>query len=145
VISGRPRWIRPGRSARAVHPLDAELAKIDGITSPREALDVAFAMQPLGVNAFFGFFVGQDEKASDEMAVHLYQSGLGLPDRDSYVNPDAAAARSAAAGIMDDASRSDVEAHALDRLDGADRRMAAAPTVRHRGAAGVLLGPGWLS
>jgi putative endopeptidase len=109
---------------QGVHPLDAELAKIDGITSPREALDVACAMQPLGVNAFFGFFVDQDEKASDEMAVHLYQSGLGLPDRDYYVNPDtavartrdeyvanmartlellgrdAAAARSAAAGIM---------------------------------------------
>lgn len=76
-----------------VHPLDAELARIDGITGPREALDVAFALQPLGVGAFFGVSVGQDEKASDVMAVHLYQGGLGLPDRDYYINPDTGVAR----------------------------------------------------
>src|SRR6266536_3250605 len=32
-----------------VHPLDAELARIDAIGSASDALDVAFAMQPLGV------------------------------------------------------------------------------------------------
>jgi putative endopeptidase len=76
-----------------LHPLEAELAKIDGVTGPREALDVAFAMQPLGVSAFFGVYVSQDEKASDVMAVHLQQGGLGLPDRDYYVNPDTGVAR----------------------------------------------------
>jgi putative endopeptidase len=90
-------WATAIDSAKAerlgVHPLDAELAKIDGITSPQQALDVAFAMQPLGVGAFFSFFVAQDNKASNEMAIHLYQGGLGLPDRDFYVNSDSGVAR----------------------------------------------------
>jgi putative endopeptidase len=76
-----------------VHPLDAELARIDAIGSASDALDAAFAMQPLGIGAFIGVYVGQDEKASSEMAIHLYQSGLGLPDRDYYVNPDTGVAR----------------------------------------------------
>jgi putative endopeptidase len=90
-------WVTAMDTAKAehlgVHPLDPELAKIDAITSPREALDVAFAMRPLGVGGFFGFFVAQDEKASNEMVIHLYQGGLGLPDRDFYVNPDTGVAR----------------------------------------------------
>src|SRR5258708_2813416 len=74
--------------ALGIHPLDAELARIDAIRTPNDAIDVAFAQGPLQVGAFFNFGVYQDEKKSDMMSVHLSQGGLGLPDRDFYVNPD---------------------------------------------------------
>jgi putative endopeptidase len=74
-------------------PLQAELDRIAAIKNAGEAMDVAFALQTLGVGAFFDFSVAQDEKNSDEMSVHLYQGGLGLPDRDYYFNPEAGVAK----------------------------------------------------
>ena len=41
----------------------------------------------------FGFGVGQDAKQSDRYAAHLRQGGLGLPDKDDYL--DAAPERAA--------------------------------------------------
>jgi putative endopeptidase len=71
-----------------IHPLDGELARIDAIRNANDALDVAFAENPLQIGSFFNFGVYQDERKSDLMSVHLSQGGLGLPDRDFYVNPD---------------------------------------------------------
>ncbi|MDP9278817.1 MAG: M13 family metallopeptidase, partial [Gemmatimonadota bacterium] len=76
-----------------IHPLDAVLARIDAIRNANDALDVAFALNPLQVGPFFSFYVYQDERKSDMMSVHLSQGGLGLPDRDFYVNPDTGVAR----------------------------------------------------
>jgi putative endopeptidase len=76
-----------------IHPLDAELARIDAIKNANDALDIAFALNPLQVGPFFSFYVYQDERKSDVMSVHLSQGGLGLPDRDFYVNPDTGVAR----------------------------------------------------
>jgi putative endopeptidase len=74
-------------------PLQPELSRIDAIASVHDAIDVAFALQPLDVHAFFSVAVLQDEKKSDEMSVHLQQDGLGLPDRDYYFNPEAGVAK----------------------------------------------------
>jgi len=74
-------------------PLKAELDRIDAIKTATDAMDVAFALRPLGVEAFFDVFVAQDEKKSDEMSVHLHQGGLGLPDRDYYFNSEAGVAK----------------------------------------------------
>lgn len=78
---------------QGIHPLDAELARIDAIRTPNDAIDVAFAEGPLQVGPFFGFYVYQDEKKSDVQAAHLFQGGLGLPERDFYFNPDTGVAR----------------------------------------------------
>lgn len=75
------------------HPLDAELAAIDRVGSAHAALDEAFALEPIGVDAFFRIDIFQDEKNSDAMAVHLSQGGLGLPDRDFYFNPEQGVAK----------------------------------------------------
>ena len=86
-------WITAMDTAKAellgTTPLKAELDRIDAIKTVGDALDVAFALRPLGVRAFFGVYVAQDEKKSDEMSVHLVQGGLGLPDRDYYFNAEA--------------------------------------------------------
>ena len=78
---------------QALHPLDAELARIDAIKTPSGAMDVAIAEGPLQVGPFFSFYVYQDERKSDVQAVHLSQGGLGLPERDFYFNPDTGVAR----------------------------------------------------
>ena len=69
-------------------PLQTDLKRIDSVKNAQDALDVAFALQPIGVDSFFGFAISQDEKNSEVMSVHLAQGGLGLPDRDFYFNPE---------------------------------------------------------
>ncbi len=70
---------------RGIEPLQAELARIDAISSRTEiALQLAHFAQ-IGVDAPFGLAVQQDAKDSTRYAVYLGQSGLGLPDRDYYL------------------------------------------------------------
>jgi len=71
-----------------VHPLDSELARIDAIKNVNDVLDAAFQLKPIGVHVLFDVAVNQDEKASDVMAIHIWQGGLGLPERDFYFNPE---------------------------------------------------------
>lgn len=80
-------------------PLKDELARIDAVHDVNSALDAAFALQPLGVDAFFDFAVSQDEKQSDAMAVHLAQGGLGLPERDYYFNTEQGVAKARTAYV----------------------------------------------
>ena len=84
---------------QGIMPLKSELARIDAVTDVTSALDAAFALQTLGVDAFFDFGVQQDEKQSDVMAVHVGQGGLGLPDRDYYFNNEAGVAKARAAYV----------------------------------------------
>ncbi|MHB8637109.1 MAG: M13 family metallopeptidase [Fimbriimonadaceae bacterium] len=90
-------WVTAMDSAKAervgLTPLKPELARIDAIGSIGDCVDVAFELQRVGVETLFGFSVSQDEKDSDRMAVHLWQGGLGLPDRDYYFNPAPAFAK----------------------------------------------------
>jgi putative endopeptidase len=74
-------------------PLKDPLAAIDAIRDGAGAIDVAFSLRPLGVEAFFALEVAQDLKQSDVMAIYLWQGGLGLPDRDYYFNPEAGTAK----------------------------------------------------
>jgi putative endopeptidase len=85
-------WMTAMDTAKAdqlgVHPLDTQLQRIDAVNNAHDALDVAFALKPLGVDAFFGVGIYQDEKDSNAMAFHLSQDGLGLPERDFYFNTE---------------------------------------------------------
>ncbi|HEV2608522.1 MAG TPA: M13 family metallopeptidase, partial [Xanthomonadaceae bacterium] len=71
-----------------VHPLDAELARIDAVNNVHDVLDTTFHFLTLRVDVLFGADVSQDEKHSEVMAIHLSQGGLGLPERDFYFNPE---------------------------------------------------------
>ena len=80
-----------------------DTAAIDkaGLTPIQPLLDLANAadasnlgqtvaqLQAAGVNAFFGFGPGADEKNSALNIAQLSQGGLGLPDRDYYTRTDA--------------------------------------------------------
>jgi putative endopeptidase len=72
------------------------LQNIDGITDAKGAFDVAGELNRAGANVLYGAYVGQDSKNSEVMAVGLWQSGLGLPDRDYYFNTEAGVAKNRA-------------------------------------------------
>lgn len=74
---------------QGIAPLAAEFARIDAAADLQALLADAAHLQYLGVGVFFNPAISQDEMNSDRMAVHLYQGGLGLPDRDYYFDADA--------------------------------------------------------
>ncbi|MFD1467440.1 M13 family metallopeptidase [Hymenobacter caeli] len=69
-------------------PIKAELDRIAAMKTVAEVPAVVAHEIQLGVRALIGPRVGQDDKNSDKMAMYLYQSGLGLPNRDYYFNTD---------------------------------------------------------
>jgi putative endopeptidase len=78
----------PAIAAKGIHPIDAELSAIRG------APDRAALANLMGRSAF-GFYpspffivIDSDLKDTSRYAVYLWQSGLGLPDRDYYLKPD---------------------------------------------------------
>jgi putative endopeptidase len=76
-----------------VLPLKMFLERIDDAKDVTDVVDVAFELRRISVNVFFDLQVWQDERASDVMAIHLSQDGLGLPDRDYYFRTDEDAAK----------------------------------------------------
>ena len=69
-------------------PLKGELAMIDAVSDPDALLKEIAHLQTIGVGALFSPYVDQDEKNSAAYAYHLWQGGLGLPNRDYYFNTD---------------------------------------------------------
>ncbi|NVO85671.1 M13 family metallopeptidase [Hymenobacter terrestris] len=69
--------------------LQPELDRISKIKTLKDVQTVLPQQMRLQTGAFFGGYVGQDDKKSDEYAVNLYQGGLSLPDRDYYLKDDA--------------------------------------------------------
>jgi putative endopeptidase len=68
--------------------LKNEFKHIDQV-SDRTTLEGAIDFfQKYSMSDAYGFYIGQDEKNSDRMMLHLYQGGLGLPNRDYYFNTD---------------------------------------------------------
>lgn len=70
-------------------PLRPELERINNIATPQDLRTVIALYQIYGIGPLFSPFVAQDERNSSVYAFHLYQGGLGLPNRDYYVNTDA--------------------------------------------------------
>ena len=70
-------------------PLEAELARIDAIAD-KDELSAYFAELSVidGGGGPFSPYITVDAKDSTRYAAHLWQSGLGLPDRDYYFRDD---------------------------------------------------------
>jgi putative endopeptidase len=71
-----------------ITPLKAELDQIDGIKDIKGVIDVVTAFQMNGVGPLFNFYAYQDPKNSAAVVPQTAQGGLGLPDRDYYLNND---------------------------------------------------------
>jgi putative endopeptidase len=71
-------------------PLNELFSKIDGMKTPADVQSVVAYLQTLGVNPFFYIFPNADQKNSEMVIANIYQSGIGLPDRDYYFRTDEA-------------------------------------------------------
>lgn len=71
-----------------ITPLKEELDKIDQLESTAQLVELLAYHRTIGVNSLFGIYVGQDDKNSSVYITHLYQAGLGLPDKDYYLKDD---------------------------------------------------------
>jgi putative endopeptidase len=74
--------------ARGLQPLADEFARIDAIDSKAALASYVGRMQRIGVPHPFVFFVAIDEKKSTEYVTNIYQTGLGMPDRDYYLSDE---------------------------------------------------------
>lgn len=73
------------RNARGFTPLESEFARISALTQSGELAALIADMARLGVASPLSVTVGPDAKDAARYAVYASQSGLGLPDRDYYL------------------------------------------------------------
>ncbi len=69
-------------------PIAAQVRAIDGIRSKRELPAVIAQMNELNIVAPVSIYIGQDARDPTHYIPTIYQSGLGLPDRDYYLKDD---------------------------------------------------------
>jgi predicted metalloendopeptidase len=74
--------------AQGLNPLGAELARIDSLQDKAALPALVAHFNALGVRTVYDARVGQDARDSSKYAVGIEQSGLGLPDRDYYLERD---------------------------------------------------------
>jgi putative endopeptidase len=74
---------------QGMKPLKSEFDKIAAISDINSLVADIGHLQAIGSSPFFSASINQDEKNSEQMALHLWQGGLGLPDRDFYFDTSA--------------------------------------------------------
>ena len=80
---------RAARDAAGITPLSPMLDRIAAIDSKAALIDAFGRAAVDGSDAPFGLYVGTDRKNPDRYQVGLGVGGLGLPDRDYYLDGDA--------------------------------------------------------
>ncbi|MEG3122591.1 M13 family metallopeptidase [Sphingomonas sp. GB1N7] len=86
---------RPAIDAKGFAPIKPMLARIKGATKKSYSALIGELARD-GVGAPIAGGVGQDDKNPNAYVFGIYQSGLGLPDRDYYLSTDAKLAASKA-------------------------------------------------
>ncbi|MBI9066610.1 MAG: M13 family metallopeptidase [Salinivirgaceae bacterium] len=69
-----------------LQPLEEDFAKIDALASVSDVQQMIQLFHKRYISAGFGIYGSADQKNSDMVISYLYQSGLGLPDRDYYLS-----------------------------------------------------------
>lgn len=72
----------------ALTPLKSTLDRIDNIQNTDGLLKEIARLHTEGMGQVFGFYISPDDKDVTQQITQLYQSGLGMPDRDYYFNKD---------------------------------------------------------
>ncbi len=85
------------REALGIKPLQPDFARIDALKSKSELPALMAYMSQMRITTPFGMGVAQDAKDATQYAVYIRQSGLGLPDRDYYLNDNDAKLKDARA------------------------------------------------
>lgn len=69
-------------------PIVPTLEAIKAMKSYKDMMPMVANLQRQGISTMFHFFGSQDPKNSQMMIAHIYQSGMGLPDKDYYLSTD---------------------------------------------------------
>ncbi|HNX65875.1 MAG TPA: M13 family metallopeptidase [Bacteroidales bacterium] len=69
-------------------PLDDFFTRVNNIKTIADVQNVASYLQQYGVFPFFAVFASPDQKNSSMMIANVWQTGIGLPDRDYYFKTD---------------------------------------------------------
>lgn len=70
-------------------PVKPILASIDSINSIASLMKFVATQAKVGNTSILGFYIGPDNKNSKLNIAHVYQGGIGLPERDYYFKTDA--------------------------------------------------------
>lgn len=73
-----------------INPVRPELDRIAAIKTRADLVNEIGSLQKIGVNALFNFSPGADPKDAAHYIAWASQAGLGMPDRDYYLNSDPA-------------------------------------------------------
>ena len=76
-------------NAKGAAPIKPELDRIAAIKNKEQLIDVVAQLQALGIQVFFGFGAQPDLHNASTQIANVAQGGLGLPDRDYYLDTDA--------------------------------------------------------
>ncbi len=71
-----------------ITPIQPLLDQIDGLQSTDQLGQVMGSLLSAGISPFFYFYTGADMKNASIVIANLYQGGLGLPERDYYLDDD---------------------------------------------------------
>lgn len=88
------------RNALGAKPMEPIRAKVRAITTRADLERVVAELDRIGVSAPWGTGVDQDMKNADRYQLHLFQSGLGLPERDYYLKDEDEQKRVRAAYVL---------------------------------------------
>lgn len=75
-------------NADGFEPIKPILSDIEAATSKKDIVKLMASVSKYAANPFFGFYVGADDKNSSMNIVHLYQSGIGMGEREYYIEQD---------------------------------------------------------
>lgn len=76
------------RNAHGAKPVEPYLNTITRVATREELYALLPKLHEVGITAPWGYMVDQDSKNSERYALHFFQSGLGMPDRDYYLKND---------------------------------------------------------
>ncbi len=71
-----------------IQPLAQDLKAIEAIANTKDLIQVLATQKMAGSGAAFTFYVYIDEKDSETYTLYFSQGGLGMPDRDYYLQED---------------------------------------------------------
>lgn len=74
------------RDALGMKPLAPLFARIDAVADKRQLPALMADLAQMGVSIPYATYINQDSRESTRYAVWMNQAGLGLPDRDYYLN-----------------------------------------------------------
>ncbi len=74
------------RNKQDINPIKNKLKQIDNIKTKNDVMDYIINNEPTLSSNFFGISVGADMKNSNVNTLYIFPAGVGLPERDYYVN-----------------------------------------------------------